>query len=166
MITTIVAILGFLLGMASLLWHIYTYRVTHKEDIKGELSLNAVPTESGKGVVLLWLRLWNNGSVAVYLKSVMLCWGDEGSKLGNVVSSLLFTQTGPKKNPLKPGDGTSYVLTPAPKPLLSAVAKLPEGKIWVSVKSQRGEVLRLQGEDLKEYLSKIANLPDKGKKND
>jgi len=160
MVTTIIAVAGFILALTSLLWQIYTYHATHKENIRGKLSLNAVPGKSGKVAVLLWLRLWNNGNVPVYIKSAALCWGDEGPKLGNTVSSLLFHQTGPKKNPLEPGDGISYYLHPGSKPLLSVAAKMGLDKLWVSVESQRGEVLRLEGDDLKEYLSKISNIPD------
>lgn len=160
-ITTVIAAAGFILACISLGWQILTYYKTHQERIRGNLAITAVPISQGKNVPALQLDVWNNGQIPVYIKSVALTWGDEGPKLGNTLFAFEFKEYPPKKGPLQPGDGMKYVLPCLNQNLLSKASAQPAGKVWVSVKSQKKEVLRLQGDDLKIYLLKIVECFDK-----
>jgi hypothetical protein len=159
-ITTVVATLGFILACISLGWQVWTYHRSHKEDIRGTLSIGGKVLEPGNIVIGLFLDIWNNGKVPVYIKSVALTWGDEGPKIGNTLFAFEFKEYPPQKGPLQPGDGMKYVLPCLNQNLLSKASEQPAGKVWVSVKSQTKEVLRLQGDDLKVYLAKLINVPN------
>jgi len=158
----LVAILGFILACISLLWHVWTYHVSHKEKLGGKLSITAVPISSRKNVPALQLDIWNDGYIPVYIKSVGLTWGDEGPQLGNVLNALEFKEYPPKKGPLKPGDGTKYVLPAIIPEMLAKANELPKNKLWVSVKSQKEELLRFQDNNLKVYLGNILEGISKG----
>jgi hypothetical protein len=145
-------------------WQIWTYRKTHKEQIKGRLSITAVPIEPGKNVPALQLEIWNDGHIPVYIKSVALIWGNEGPDLGSAVYAVLFKEYPPKNDPLQPGDGANFVLPvmiPHISQLISDANKQPENKVWISVQSPRGEPLRIAGKEVKHLLSSIVNEPPK-----
>ena len=72
-----------------------------------------------------------------------------------------FTAVIVAKGPLEPGDGRKYVLPAILPQMLSKADDQPKDKLWVSVKSQKKEVLRLQGDGLKAYLAKIVEVMDK-----
>ena len=149
---TIVAVLAFILAIGSLCWQILTYFRTHHERIKGKLCTTAIPISPGSNIPALQLDLCNDGHIPVYIKSVALTWGDEDLKLGHTLTSLEFKQDPPQNKPLQPGDGTRYVLACTLQDFLSKASQQPADNVWVSVKSQKKEVLRIKGNDLKPYL--------------
>ena len=165
-ITTIIATLGFILASISLGWQISTYHKTHEERIKGKLSITIITIRPSENVPVLHLEIWNDGHIPVYIKSVTLNWGDEEPKLGNVLHSLSFQGYPPLQGPLQPGDGKSYILPPIAATPFDVVSKQPVDRVWISIRSQKKEVLRLHGDDLKAYLSKIVEVTDKKEKND
>ena len=163
-ITTIIATLGFILACISLGWQILSYHKTHAERIKGKLSITVITIRHGENVPALQLEIYNDGSVSVYIKSVGLNWGDEGGKIGDTSFELLFKAWPPIKGPIEPGDGRNYVLPAILPQMLSKANEQSKDKVWVSIKSQKKEVLRLQGDDLKAYLAKMVEVTDKNEK--
>ena len=164
-ITTIIAVLAFLLSCMSLGWQIWTYQTTHQEQIKGKLSISAVTLRPGVNVPALSLEIWNDGCVPVYIKSIGLNWGEEGHKIGNAITELLFKASHPIKGPLKPGEGRTYVLPAMIPNMFSKAKEQPIDKVWVSIKSQKKEVLRIHGDNLKSYLSMMVEAADKKEQN-
>jgi len=165
-INSVIAILALTLASISLIWQIWTYRKTHSEQIRGKLSITVIPIKLGQNVPSLQLEIYNDGHVPVYIKSVTLNWGDEEPKLGNALHSLSFQGYPPLQGPLQPGDGKSYILPPIAATPFAVVSKQPVDRVWISIRSQKKEVLRLHGDDLKAYLSKIVEVTDKKEKND
>lgn len=155
------AVLGFILAFISLVWQILTHRKTHEEQIKGKLSITVITIRPGENVPALHLEICNDGSIPVYIKSVGLCWGNEGNKIGDTIFELLFKGWPPIKGSIQPGDGRNYMLPAIAPQLLSKANDQPEDKVWVSIKSQKKEVLRLQGDDLKAYLAKMMEVTNK-----
>ncbi len=155
-ITTIIAVTGLIIAGISLLWQIWTYCKKHEERVKGSLSITVVQIEPRENVTALQLEIYNDGQVPVYIKSVALTWGDEGPELGNTTFALNFKEYPPKRSPLQPGEGTKYVLPSIFPQMLSKASNQPKDKVRVSVTSERKEVLKLQGDDLKAYLAKLS----------
>ncbi len=155
MIFNIITILGFLLACISLGWQFWTFHKTHSERIKGTLYITTVPISSGKNVPALKLEIWNDGTVPVYVRSVSLCWGDEGYNLGDTVTELLFQSRFTVSDPLQPGNGRTYILPAIAPQMFSKANEQPKEKVWVSVRSHKKEVLRIKDENLKAYLDEI-----------
>ena len=154
-ITTVIAGLGFILAGTSLGWQIWTRHQSRKEDVRGRLSIGGKVLGPGITAFGLFLDIWNNGNVRVYIKSVSLNWGDEGQKLGNTLSSLLFNAYPPLKGPLEPGEPRSFVLPAWAPHILKAASEQSENKIWVSANSSKGEVLRIAGHEVKPILKEL-----------
>ena len=163
-ITAIIAVTGLIIACISLFWQIWTYCKTHEERVKGILSITFVQIKPRENVPALQLEIYNDGQVPVYIKSVALTWGDKGPEFGNVISEFKFKEYPPKRPPLQPGEGTKYVLPSIIPKMLSKVSDQPKDKVWVSVKSEREEVLKLQGDDLKEYLAKLSEITNNTQK--
>lgn len=103
-------VLGFFLACASLVWQVWAYYRSHKEDIKGELRGTSVPIGGGKTVSAITLQLHNDGRVPVYIKSVAMSWNIRNKQGNDATCRLPFKEHPLAKCPLKPGDGTQYVL--------------------------------------------------------
>jgi hypothetical protein len=105
--------------------------------------------KSGASVFGFFLEIWNNGSAPVYIKSVGLKWGEEGSKIGATIKELVFFAQPRNDNPLQPGEPRLFVLPFSKEtPLFKEIVKQTEDKIWLSVKSAKGEVLRIKGDKI------------------
>ena len=165
-LTTIIAVTGLTIASISLFWQIWTYCKTHEELVKGSLSITVVPRVPRENVLALQVEIYNDGQVPVYIKSVALTWGDEGPELGNATSELMFIEHPPKRYPLQPGEGSKYVLPSMFPQILSKASKHPKDKVWVSVKSEKKEILKLQGDDLKKYLDKLLENINNIERND
>jgi len=152
----LVAVLGFILACISLTWQIWTYFHSRKEDIRATLSIGGRSLQPGTSLFGLFLDIWNNGNAPVYVKSVALAWGDEGRQIGKQTTELIFHPYPVKKEPLQPGEGTSYVLPAPPPNLLRNATRETEDTVWVSVKSAKGEVLRLKGHAVFPLLAELA----------
>jgi hypothetical protein len=141
-------VFGFILAVISLLWQIWAYCLSRKENIRGRLSVGGrvLDLKSDFTVFGLFFDVWNHGSIPVYIKSVGLGWGEESAGIGASATELLFYSYPKNDNFLKPGESRLFVL-PISKEnsLIKEAAKQPEDKIWVSVKSAKGEVLRIKG---------------------
>ena len=159
--TIITSVIAIILASISLGWQIWTHHKTHTERIKGKLSITVITLRPGENSPALQLEICNDGHIPVYIKSVGLNWGDEGGKVGDTSFELLFKAWPPIKGPIQPGDGRNYVLPAIIPQMLSKANDQPKEKVWVSITSQKKEVLRLQGDDLKAYLDKIVEVMDK-----
>jgi hypothetical protein len=165
-IAKVFALLALPLAAISFAWQVLTHHHKHKEIIKAKLSITIVPVEHGKNLPALNLEVSNHGQVSVYIKSVALSWGDEDSTLGDVLHQLRFQGYPPVKGPLHPGDGKNYVLPAIIPQMLSKANNQPQDKVWISIKSQKTEVLRLHGNHLKGCLDMIVQLSDSRRKNE
>lgn len=160
------AIFGFTLACISLGWQIWTFFANRKEDIKGTLSITVATFPGGKNVPAFELKIWNNGQVPVYIKSIFLNCGEESNRLGAFVSSFQFKGNPPRTDPIQPGEGRSYILPVIP-PALAMFSKAigqPEDKVWVSVTSHKSEVLRILGREVKFLLTPILESQEKNSK--
>jgi hypothetical protein len=122
-----------------------------KEDVRGNLSVGSrvLDLKSGDKVSGLFLNIWNNGSTSVYIKSVALSWGEESSRIGASITELLFHAYPKNNNPLQPSEPRLFILPISKEePLFEEAAKQTEDKIWVGVKSSKGEVLRIKGDQV------------------
>jgi hypothetical protein len=150
-ITATIAALGLILACISLGWQIWTHRRSHKEDIRGRLTISRKSLGPGVNAIGLVLDIWNNGQVPVFIKSVALTWKVDKPE---ATMQLIFQLCSSQKGPLQPGEERSFIL-PA-SPLLRAPSNQPEDKLWVSVKSPKGEVLRLEGDVVRPLLVALA----------
>jgi hypothetical protein len=154
--TQVVAVLGLVLAVASLGWHLWSYRDTRRERV-GARPLWGIRTESP-----LYVDIWNAGRVPVFVTSVDLAWGDPGGRTAGHVTSVPFEARPPLEGPLQVGQGHRFYLSPVhPRMLANALAR-PAPDFWVSVMAPRGEVHRIGGSEVLPYLRLLAPALEPG----
>ena len=147
---------GFFMATMSLGWQIVAYWYNRKEFICGEISCGGrCIGPACTPIHGVFLELYNNGNVPVYIESVSLTWGDEKAK-----TELHFQPLNQYDAPLKQGDARRCYVLRDDFPMLTEACKQPENKIWISVKSAKGEVLRIKGDKVL-CLIKDSNASDK-----
>jgi hypothetical protein len=145
-VVELIGVLGFFLACASLAWHVWTHRQAHRERVVAELSV-ADTTEFPAGALLV--RVTNSGGVPLYLKEVTLAWGKAGDKVLE-----LDLEPHPKsEGPLQVGQDRRFVLLASPTGPLAMAARQPEERLWISIKSARGEVQRVKGSQVHPHLA-------------
>ena len=155
-VTQVVAVLGLVLGIASLGWHLWSYRDARRERVGAELFWES-RTESP-----LYVDIWNAGRVPVFVTSVDLAWGDPAGRTGGHVTSVPFEARPPLKEALQVGQGHRFYLTLVHSAMLGEAAAQPPTNIWVSVVAPRGEVHRIAGSEVLEYLRLVAPALEPG----
>jgi hypothetical protein len=149
-LATIIAAASFILACISLGWQIYTSFQSKKPKIKGVLSFGASIEHQ---YPFIQLDLHNSGQVPVFIKEVALCWGNRKSKkAGDTITSYYFQSNWDKNRPLEPGQGCEFFLERTIPHLFDKFAEQPEDKIWVSVKSPKGELLHIAGRDVLPHI--------------
>jgi hypothetical protein len=153
----IAGVLGFFTGCSSLVWQFWTYHDSRKEKIKGELSIGSKllkPFNANITVHGLFLNISNHGNTSVYIQNVSLMWGEKKlKKIDSQTTALNFITYPETKEPLKPGEKREYILNYQKgfEHIFREASKQPVEKIWISIKSGKGEILRLKGDKVK-YL--------------
>lgn len=146
----VLALVGVVVAVFSLGWQIYTYFQSKKPKIKGRLSFGRSIERKHS---FIKLNLHNSGQVPVYIKEVALCWGDRKiKKVGNSIASYPFQSTWDKNRSLEPGQGCEFFLECIEPHWFDEPAAQPEDKIWVSVKSPKGELLHIAGRDVLPHI--------------
>jgi len=153
------ALFGFPLAVISFVWLVWTHYRSHKENVRGTLSIGGKVLGPGLTVFGLFLDIWNNGEVPVYIKSVALAWKGQDSQGHDTTTQLMFKPCPEKRGPLQPGEGRSFILPDSPPHFLEAPSKQPEDNLWVSVQSPKGEVLRLKGDEVRPLLVELVKRP-------
>lgn len=169
-LTAVLGVLGFVIAFILLLWQFWTYHNDRKDCVHGSLSISSI---------CLNLDIWNAGQYPVYLKSVTLQWGPikgklvvdiPGRTLGwdkNQTSGQSTISVGQefqpypeKKGPLQRGEPRHFI---CPVAVSKDFTVNCDRKVWVSVKSPKGEVLHIETEELRRYLQEIAKEPKHAK---
>ncbi|MHB0946775.1 MAG: hypothetical protein ACYC3B_06360 [Sedimentisphaerales bacterium] len=152
-LVNIAGLFGCFTGCASLIWQFWTYFDRRKEKIKSELSMGATLLD-GRKACGLFLRLINFGEVPIYLHEVSLIYGEKKiKKIEHQNTALHFVPHPMTKEPLQPGDNRTYILDKNGfGNMFDKASQLPSKKIWISVKSGKGEILRIKGDIIKSYL--------------
>jgi hypothetical protein len=163
-LSQILGVFGFFLGCTSLGWQIWTYFRGRKEDIQGELTAGVKCLSPDKIVAGLFLEIYNNGSIPVYIETVSLVWGNEILRKSGSRIELHFQPLENYEGPLKQGDGRRcYALQRDFLLMNKDACSQPQEKIWISVKSAKGEVLRIKGDKVLCFLKSIISVSDKEK---
>jgi len=142
--------LALFLAVASLGWQFYTYFQSKNPKIKGVLSYGVTIEHQ---YPFMHLDLHNSGQVPVYIKEVALCCGKRKlKKASDTIASYQFQSNWDKKRPLEPGQDCEFFLERTIPHLFDKLAEQPEDKIWVSVKSPKGELLHIAGRDVLPHI--------------
>jgi len=160
-----VAFLNVAITLAERAWEFWQDVVRHKERVEPCLECHI---DSGGCRLLLKLR--NQGRVPIYMEKPVLAWGDEGcpsrawgwrrghgSRVAGRSSPSRtcrwhFEADPPCHNPLQPGECRNYVLPALPIEVLKEACDQPRDKVWISVSSGSGEILRLKGDRVLPHL--------------
>jgi len=134
------------LGLAwTIWWSVARYIEGHKEHVE------ACPDcHIDTGGCRSFLKVRNQGRVPIYMEKPVLAWGDEGSP--SRTCRWHFEADPPCHNPLQPGECRNYVLPALPIEVLKEACDQPPDKVWISVSSGRGEILRLKGDRVLPHL--------------
>jgi hypothetical protein len=150
-VTEVLGVLGFILALASLFWQAWAHRDARRERVAAQLDLRCPP---GVRAFTLFVRILNAGRVPVYLKEVALCSG----KVGEEVESLSLQAYPGASGPLQVGQERQFILAPWPPEMLHAISLQPEDRVWLSVSAPKGEILRIEGAEVRPYLAQIAKF--------
>jgi hypothetical protein len=151
-------ILGALASLAAILllaWRVWAHYDARRQRVKAELSIRI-----GFGAPAPSLCVWvtNTGRLPVYVCEVTLAWGRDTGRIGDEVTALDLQPQPAAKGPIQVGDGRLFLLPwVLPKPLLEQAAKEHPRRVWLSIKSPKGEMLRLKGKKVQPYLGHLAN---------
>jgi hypothetical protein len=157
-INLIIGSLGLIVAVMSIGWQIQTHRHSKAERADARLSWDI--SQRGQ---FLSVTVVNTGDPQLYVKQVELVVkhveceqiAANGKKAIAVATSLQFQSRNEETGPLQPGEERVYVYPEhLARTLYSAQEPSRVESVWISVKSSKGEVARIDGTKVLSFLEK------------
>ena len=151
-------IIAGIIGVLAFILTIWIYRQSHRERVSVDVYGGTRTEMHGPA---LFAKVCNMGQIPVYLQDVCLACGKDVNTGGDFNIDLKMTAVSSLERPLAVGDLREYML-PMVSPnreLLRSILDKPEAKIWLSVRSGKGEIFRVTGPKIEVLIESLLKDP-------
>lgn len=161
-LANVLGVLGFLMALVSLGWHIWSWKAARREDLAINASLLA---ELGRRHHTIHVRIRNVGQIPVFISKVSLAQdinepaqiNTGGTTVQEIGRETHLVITKGDSNPLPPGASCEYCI---PDQSVPVCRPRPNCRWRIIVSSERGKAWGVEGQKIEELVMDLAKSAD------